>query len=148
MSKPKPTDGKQLYLDLYKGHASMRKHYQTKETARHWLEETLAHLEQVQLEMKELSDATKAIEGHQFYVDVYRREVRMGLLSMSVRWRLVSGHRHTTWRTLGPQVRMLPRAIREWYVEANRLTCLLNLQEKSLRFTMKSASKALTLLGD
>jgi hypothetical protein len=148
MAKPKPSDGKQFYLDLYKGTLSMRKNYRTKEAAKQWLAETLDQLEQVHQEMKALSDATKAVEGKQFYVDMYRREAKLGIVSMSVRWRLLKGFKHSTWRTLGPQVVMLPRSMREWYVEANREICILNLQEQALRFTLNCASKAMALLDN
>lgn len=120
------------------------KAFKGKGDAMRWRRETEEHLQLVHRAMTELSAATKAVTGKPFYLDVYRRGEAYG---MSIRWRMSGHHRHATWNGIGKIVKVLPVTLTNWYSAANREACLLNIQERALRHTLKAAAEALEVMG-
>jgi hypothetical protein len=116
-----------------------------------WRKEAADRLERIHDAMRKLSEATTSIEGRACYLDLYRRsDIRehQGTSCMSIRWRSMGRHRHTTWDELVESVmRHLPSTVQEWYEAANQEAALLNIQERALRHTVRCADEAIAMLS-
>lgn len=93
-------------------------------------------------QMQELSDATRKVSGRLFYLALHKRS-KTGQLS--VRWRQAGCVKttHLSWSDMEVLFSRVPKALADWYKEADKLARQLNREEQIARLVLKQAEEAL-----
>ena len=100
------------------------------------------HVDEIHTRMRELSDATRKVSGRLFYLALHNRS-QTGQLS--VRWRQAgcANTTHLPWTDMEGLFSRVPKALADWYKEADKLARQLNREEQLARMVLKQAEEAL-----
>ena len=99
-------------------------------------------VDDIHAQMQELSEATRKVSGRLFYLALHKRS-KTGQLS--VRWRQAGCARstHLAWDDMEGLFSRVPKALADWYKEADKLARQLNRDEQIARLILKQAEEAL-----
>ncbi len=101
------------------------------------------HVDTIHSRMRELSDATRKVSGRLFYLALHKRS-QTGQLSM--RWRQAGCAKttHLSWSDMEDLFSCVPKALADWYKEADKLARQLNREEQIARMVLKQMEQTLT----
>jgi hypothetical protein len=102
-----------------------------------WLAQLTRDYAKVVAEMKRLSDLSRSVAGHPWYVYLHHREATGQYFLM---WRSFGlKHVHLTWTSILPLLRRMGSEQVEWFEDMNEAMRFLNAQEKATRKAMRIA---------
>lgn len=89
-------------------------------------------------EMERLSNESRKAPGNAWYLFLHHRKVSGQHFLM---WRSFGHvHAHLPWEKIEPQLSALRESQRNWFIEANELSRLLNARERAVRHAVKLAA--------
>ena len=106
-----------------------------------WKRATEADLELVQVNMASLAEQSKSVPNHFCYLEMFRKAKGT---AVALRWR-DPAHGYLSDDTFSALLARVPREVRHWYRRIDVQAQVLNLYERTLRASLKSAEDALTL---
>jgi|JI10StandDraft_1071094.scaffolds.fasta_scaffold1203412_2 hypothetical protein len=106
------------------------------------IEVARARLATVWEDMAALTESSKQMPGHSFYLFLHRYTDQKGELGITLRWRMTGG-KHATWEVIRPIVGQLPVQMQQWYREANVIALYLNMQDKTVRTEIRNLEQLL-----